>query len=238
MRVPSDVTVDSNNYNDILNTPSVSSSEKIYDFADLYTDSEEKDLFSYISDYIKNTNIDVCIVTTNNLNGFGISDYAYNFYDYNDFLEEGVVFVISVANTEPEIFMGNSGKSDGDVFTIYSDSRINQTLAYVYKDIASGNYYTASLNYIKILDGFYSKDRGGNYRVDEDGNIVKEIPWIEIVILALAITFIIVLIFIYKLTNNGKFSYKNILEEKLNSKTLMVKNNGDVLIDSVITKEK
>jgi uncharacterized protein len=238
LRVPSDVTVTNDNYMDILNTPSVSSSEKIYDFADLYSESEELELYNSVSEYIKNTKIDVGIVTTRNLSGFSISDYAYNFYDYNDFSEEGVIFIIYVGGDEDEIFMGNSGKTNGDVFSIYSDSRINAILSYTYKDIESGNYYTATSNYIKIIDGFYTKDRGSNYKVDSNGNIIKTIPWIEVLILSITLTFIIVFIFICKLKNNSKDSLNSILDKKLDTSTLIIKTNSDNLVDTIVSNVK
>ena len=64
--VPEDVTVTSNNINDILKTPAVFSSEKIYDFADLYTDNEETAKARFetyfretapLIDYYKNKNV-------------------------------------------------------------------------------------------------------------------------------------------------------------------------------------
>ena len=64
---------------------------------------------------------------------------------------------------------------------------------YVYKDIAGGSYYKAVDDYIKILDGFYRMN-DGNYKVDKEGRVVKSIPWIEIVVLSVALTFIIVVI--------------------------------------------
>ena len=42
--VPDRVIVDENNIDEILLTPAVSSNEKIYDFAELYTEEEEKKL--------------------------------------------------------------------------------------------------------------------------------------------------------------------------------------------------
>ena len=93
--VPADVLVREDNIQDIMKTPAVSASEKIYDYADLYSEQQEKDLFKKITDFIDESKIDVAIVTTNNQNGYGIRDYAYNFYDYNDFKIEGIIFVIS-----------------------------------------------------------------------------------------------------------------------------------------------
>ena len=101
--VPKDVIVDNNNINDILNTPAVSSMEKVYDYANLYSEEEENNLFQQISDYIDKSSIDVALVTTRDLNGFSLSDYAYHFYDYNDFKDSGVVFVIYIDSVEPHI---------------------------------------------------------------------------------------------------------------------------------------
>lgn len=226
--VPKDVVVDSNNIEAIRKTPAVSSSEKIYDYANLLTDSEEKKIYDKLYEYIKETNIDVAIVTTNDLAGFSIADYSYNFYDYNDFMDDGVVFVVYVTSLEPEIYMGNSGDQSGKVFEIYTDTRINQTLEYVYKDISLGEYYSALNDYVNILDGFYRID-DGNYKVDKEGKIVKNIPWIEIVVLSAALTFIIIVILLYRLNNKKKKTFN--IESKINVSTLMVKTDSDNLID-------
>ncbi len=223
--VPEDVTVTSNNINDILKTPAVSSSEKIYDFADLYTDNEEKKLYDSINKYIKNTTIDASIVTTRDLCGFSIDNYAYNFYDYNNFMNDGVLFVIYVGSGRPSIYMANSGDTKGKVFTIYTQQRIKEILSYVYRDISVGNYYRASSDYIKILQGYFNLDRNTEYVVNDKGKIIKSIPWMEIVILGLALTFIIDSIIYMKTINNMKKSTLNILENSIDKETLMVKRN-------------
>ena len=64
LMVPSDVRVTDENKNDILKTPAVSAKEKVYDYADLYTDEEEKELFSIISHYIGSSEYDSALVTT------------------------------------------------------------------------------------------------------------------------------------------------------------------------------
>lgn len=227
--VPKDVVVDENNIEAIRRTPAVSSSEKIYDYADLLTDDEEKKIYDKLYDYTKETNIDVAIITTSDLLGFSIAEYSNNFYDYNDFMNDGVVFVIYMAESEPEIYMGNSGDHSGKVFEIYTDLRINQTLEHVYKYIASGNYYQAVDDYVMILDGFYRKS-DGNYKVDKEGNVVKSIPWIEIVILSVALTFIIVVVLVYKL--NGKRKSSINLEKNINTSTLIVRTDSDKLFDT------
>lgn len=244
LRVPKEVVVTNENLQDILNTPSVDASEKIYDYAELLNDSEEEKAIKLIKDYVSSSSIDAVIVTTKNLNGYSISDYAYNFYDYNHFNESGIIFVIYINDVEPEIYMGNSGPNDGEVFSIYTDNRINQTLAYVYKDIKAGNCYSAVEKYMGVLQGFYDleKQSGGDdtssYEVGEDGRIVKKIPWVEIVILSVALSFVIIVVLLYRLKGKNKVVIKDNLDENLNNSTLIVKCDSDELVDTSLSRNK
>ena len=236
--VPRDVVVDTTNLDKILKTPAVAPTEKIYDFADLYSEQQEKLLFKQIDDYMDNSGIDLVVVTTNDLNGFEISDYAYNFYDYNDFGIEGVIFVIYMGPTEPEVYMGNSGDKTGKVFATYSRVRIEQTLKYIYNDLKKGNYYEATKNYIKIIDGFYNIDTTGEYVVNEEGEVVREIPWIEIVILTAALTFIAVILCLFQISGNNRLKFKDDLADKIDEKTLMFRTESDEYIGTSILKKK
>lgn len=236
--VPKDVIVSDSNINDILQTPAVSATEKIYDYANLYTEKEEEKLYNQVNDFINYSNIDVAIVTINNSNNYSLKDYAYNFYDYNDFKMDGIIFVIMVGGDSPEIFMGNSGDETGKVFTIYTDDRINQILKYIYSDIEKSKYYSATNTYVKILQGFFNLDRAGDYRVNEQGKIVKVIPWLEIVILSLALAFIFTMIFIYRFNKYNKVSCQDSLKKRINDSTLAVKLESDNFYDSIISDKK
>ena len=46
------VTVTEDNKNNILTTPAIDATEKVYDFADLFTDEEEQQLYTKITNYI------------------------------------------------------------------------------------------------------------------------------------------------------------------------------------------
>ena len=84
LRINSWITVTEENKDNILNTPSVNEEEKIYDFADLYTDEEEKNLYTAVYDYTQRRNLDLVIVTIND-NFESTQEYADDFYDYNNF---------------------------------------------------------------------------------------------------------------------------------------------------------
>ena len=230
LRVPDDIVVDSSNIKDIKNTPSVSSSEKIYDYADLLTVKEEEKLYKKVSEFINKDDVDLIILTTNNLNNYDISDYTINFYKYNFFKKNAVIFTIYINNIEPEIYMYNNGDKVASIFT---NDVINEILEYVYQNIDNGKYYDALCDYVKIVDGFYDIDDSGSYKVDDFGNLVKQIPWIEILILASTLTFVIISCFIYMIKGKNKINNTSInLESNLDNSTLIVKCDNDSLIDN------
>ena len=54
--ITKDITITEYRKQDILNTPAVNAEEKIYDFAELFTEEEEKDLYNSIEKYIRESN--------------------------------------------------------------------------------------------------------------------------------------------------------------------------------------
>ena len=221
MKVPKDVVVDSNNHDEIMKTPSVSASEKIYDFADLLTSDQEKKIYNKIMEFYDNSKYDAVIVTTNDLGGKDLPKYTYNFYDYNDFEKVGVIFVIYIENGKPTIFMGNCAKLGNEIFDIYNKNVINSTLKYLYDNsISKGNYYEACYNFIKIINGFYVQKKTNNLKIDENGQVIKTIPLFEVSIISLAITFIIVLLTVTKSIN--KSTHKSKLDDCVNKSTIIV----------------
>jgi len=225
LQVPDDVLIDGSNLESILKTPAVSSKAKIYDYASLIGVEDEAKLYKKINQFIKDSNIDCAIVTTRDLNGFTLEEFTYNFYDYNHFLNDGIIFVIYMHEDEAIIYMGNSGDRDGQVFEIYTNQRINQTLAYVYKDISVGKYVKAIDDYLEIVDGFYKINTSGNYEVNDSGRVVKHIPWIEISVLSIAMTFICMFLFVRKV--NSIKNWDKVLANNLNFKTLIIKTDRD-----------
>lgn len=222
LKVPGDVVVDSNNHDEILSTPSVSASEKIYDYAELLSEEEEKKLYNKILEFSKNSSFDAVIVTTRDLGGKTLDKYTYNFYDYNDFGKEGVIFVIDVTNSsKPSIFIGTCGPKDSEIFGIYSNGIVNKSLKYLYDNsITKGNYYEASFNFIKIVNGLYIQKKTNNLTIDSDGRVVKIVPIFEVTVIALAVTFIIVMIMITRVKTRS--NYRTNIDDKVNKATLSI----------------
>lgn len=228
LMVPKGVTVNKNNIDDILATPCVDSEEKLYDYADLFTTKEEVSIIKKLNSYIDDTSVDAVVVTVNDKLDISIDAYANNFYDYNYFKKNGIIFVVSTGGEEVEIYMGKIGDYSNKILRIYSDDRINQTLEYVYSYFATGNYNEGIDKYITILDGFYAREGSGNFKVDKNGNFKRNIPWIEMVILSFCLTFLIDVLLIYKFSLKNK-SIKS-YEKNINTSTLMIRTDEDKLI--------
>ena len=71
---------------DIVNTPFVDPSEKVYDFASKLTDLEKITLRNRADKFIKETDIDLVLVTIDKeIDKEEVKEFAHNFYDYNNF---------------------------------------------------------------------------------------------------------------------------------------------------------
>lgn len=142
------------------NTPIVDTSEKIYDYADLLSESEETDLFSQIQEYINTYEMDMAVVTIEENNKLSAMAYADDFYDYNDFGigtdKSGVLFLIDMENREMWI------STTGYAISIYTDSRIDSILDYAYNKISTEDYNGCVEQFIKYAK--YYANLGSSYQ--------------------------------------------------------------------------
>lgn len=126
-------------------TPSVDSSKKVYDYAKLFTDSEESKLYDSIQEFINNTNLDMVIVTIDDNNKSSSMAYADDFYDYNDFgIDEknsGILFLIDMDNRNMWI------STTGTAISIYQNY-IDSILDDCYDYISDENYYECANKFI------------------------------------------------------------------------------------------
>lgn len=116
-------------YNDSIaasDTPKVDENEKVYDFAELFTDEEEENLYKKICKYIKKYDMDMAIVTIAENNKMFAANYADDFWDYNDFgvgeSKDGILFLIDMDTREAYI------STTGKAIWVYKDSYIDSML--------------------------------------------------------------------------------------------------------------
>lgn len=232
--VSSDVIVNSQNLDNILNTPAVDASEKVYDFADLLTISEEEQVYNQVQQFINKANLDLAIVTISDNNKFSAMEYADDFYDYNNFgLEEdhsGVLFLIDMDTRE--IYISTTGRA----LSIYNDFRISRILDAIYQEFSNKNYLNGVTKFVTIIESYDTmglpSNKDSKYIIDADGTVSRRFPWLIILGIPLAITVIVVGSLIYK---NKLVRVATSSREYLDKDSLRIKTVSDRLISTNTT---
>lgn len=181
----------------ILTTPAVDATEKVYDFANLYTDSQEKKLYNIVTDYIDVVDMDLAIVTIDSNQKTSTEAYAQDFYDYNSFgfndTYDGILFLIDMQNRE--FYMVTTGYA----ITMYTDARIDLCLDEAFDYIASGDYYNGTVAFIDKAQSFAemgAPDSYGNEPKVTGKAKLAIMPWSSIFFGALITTIVVMFILI------------------------------------------
>ena len=171
-------TINSDNLDNVLSTPKVDASKKVYDYANILSDEEESEIKSLIGNYIEHTNMDMVFVTINMpySNDEQNEVYAADFYDYNDFglnLEKssGVLLLRNAYDTDPYYNIYMFGNSQ----LYYVGNRVEETLDYIYPYFHGGNYLTGFKMFVEDFTNFYDEGVAlKDYYVDDDGYLQKD----------------------------------------------------------------
>lgn len=196
--------IEVNNYNkqEILKTPSVDETKKVYDFADLIDEQNEIYLFNKTNEFIKNYNMDLVLVTIDD-NWTTARKYADNFYDYNYFgigdTFDGILLLIDMDTRE--IYISTTGKA----ILMYNDYRIEKVLDEMFNYVQNGNYFETFVRGIERLEYFQKKgipSENKNSYIDENGDYVyktvKTFPFVMFIFISAIIATIVLVIFISK----------------------------------------
>ena len=137
-------------------TESVDNSKKVYDFADLITDEEEKEVYSVINKYIDSFKLDLAVVTIDN-NPYGndidsTKTYAIDFYNYNDFGvgEDKSGLVLIIDKYTDNVHLTTFGKAK----ETYDSQQINSINNSISTFIAEENYYQMMKVYVTKLTNY------------------------------------------------------------------------------------
>ena len=230
LRIPSDIEVTEFNKELIFKTPSVDETEKVYDFASLFTEQEEKEIYNQISQFIKDTELDMAVVTINYNNKLSTSDYAADFYDYNFFKLNGYLFIIDMDNRE--FFLLTTGIAND--YILYD--RLDMILDYATSNIKEAKYALATKNIIKNISQLVKLGVGDP---DEKltivfGNVTKNYHFLGITIFTLFATFITMIILISK---NKMVKHATSSREYLDQKTVQIKNVSNLFLGTSVTKK-
>ena len=169
--------INSNNLRNVQSTPLVDSSKKIYDFADILTAEEEKEIYAKIEQFIEKTNMDMVIVSVDMPYSVDSKneDFAADFYDYNDF---GIDF----KGYSGILLLRNNYSRDkyydiytfGDAQLYFDQTRYDNILDGIYDDFVSMQYTKGINKFISKCSSFYDSGYAYKFRyayIDEDGYI-------------------------------------------------------------------
>lgn len=196
--------INNSNIDNVNNTPYVDSSKKIYDFSDILTEDEEKNLYNQINSFITSTNIDMVIVTYNLPYTVDSTNetFAADFYDYNDF---GIDFdnysgVLLFRNTY-ELDRYYNIYTFGNAQLYFGYDRLESTLDKIYYDFVNNNYLTGMTEFINDMSNYYLDGIDSNledYYVDENGFLQKKYSppifialWVSAALTAIVITILV-----------------------------------------------
>ncbi len=170
--------INDNNKNNILNTPYVDASNKIYDFADILSDEDENELASLINGFTNETGLDFVFVSIDMpyTNEKENEDYSANFYDYNDFGIKnenygGIILVRNKYEFDPYYVATEFGETQ-----LYCDeSCLDIILDNIYDYFRSGDIkggITSLIHQVKNrYDRGYDEDK---YFIDENGSLKEK----------------------------------------------------------------
>ncbi len=218
---------------DVMNTPCVDETIKVYDFADILSDSEEETLYSSVNSYIEAYKSDYVIVTIEENNYCVYEEnnnctylYANNFYNYNSFKKDGVLLLIDLKNKNDILQIFTFGNSS----SIFDLKSVNDIKSYSYKYFNSNEYFEGFKDIIYTMSGYYNKDL--TFYNEPKVTTVKETnKYFIFFIISFLIAFVSGIIFMS--FNYNKSKSKNAISRY----DIYVKNNGINKVNDLLVSE-
>ena len=230
--------INSSNLNNVINTPYVDSSEKIYDFADIVSDDDEIIIKNNIQEFISKTNMDMVIVTIDKpyFDDSENETYAADFYDYNDFGIDfnnysGVLLLRNVYSEDPYFNV----YAFGDAQIYFDYDRCESMLDDIYPFLRNKNYVSGFNLFINDFSSYYDLGYStDDYYVDEMGFLKRKFnpPFGISTIAALITTIVSSVIMVGK---NKMVKVANGAQEYLDKRSINYSTKNDNLVRSFTT---
>ena len=206
--------INTNNKDNILKTYAVDSNQKIYDFSNVLTDEEEQKLTERMHKFTEKYKIDIVILTDNYqyTEDSQNTTFATDFYDYNDFginyeKYDGVMLFRNTYEQNPYF----DAYSFGNAQLYFYDTRLSNTLDYIYDDMHSETYYSGFNKFIDKMEEYYNEGKLTDYYVDESGFLQKQKTasyYLKMIELSMIIALVITGIIIYTLIKKNRMVLK------------------------------
>ena len=167
------------NLKNVLNTPLVDSTKKIYDFTGALTDEEENKLREMITEFSNKYKTEIIIVTYNlpYTEDSENEEFAADFYDYNDFglnydKYDGILLFRNTYSMDPYYDMYTFGTAQ----LYFSHGDYDIILDGIYEELHSHSYLSGFSKFINYVSTRYEGGQSPELReyvIDENGFLKK-----------------------------------------------------------------
>lgn len=207
----------------------------VVDQADLLSDREEQMLGEKARELAEEWNQDFVLVTTSYAKGKTTGEYADDYYDYNGYRENGVLYLIDMDNRNVWI------STSGAMIRFLTDYRIELVIDAGYEELKAGNYAECMMNMLEQTESYMEEGIPDNqYTYDvETGKIsrYRSVTLAEFLIALAAaavggIIFVVAVRSSYKM-KHGKYSYPFQDKGRVN-----LTQREDRFVNEVVTRRK
>ncbi|MBP3701653.1 MAG: TPM domain-containing protein, partial [Lachnospiraceae bacterium] len=157
-----------------------SGGQRVFDDADLLTETEEEKLQQDIETRIDKLSLDIVVVTAADARGKSAMAYADDFYDehgfgYGDEYGPGILFLIDMDNRE--FWFSTAGQAIAD----FTDGEIYQMEEAVLSWMSNGYYYQACQEFLDQVDTYaHNEEVAQNGYYDKDTDTFVEYTYEEL----------------------------------------------------------
>lgn len=128
----------------------------VFDKAGILSDFDAEFLADRAQEISQLAEIDIVILTVPSLDGKTAQDYADDYYDYNGYGENGVIFLLAMAEREWHI------STCGTAIDALTDDVLYDIEEDILPDLSSGNYDDAFLSFLNTVDVYMIDDPVGD----------------------------------------------------------------------------
>lgn len=161
----------------------LANSTYLIDDVNLLTQSQREDLQSKLADLNEITQCDVVILTINSLGSKTATEYADDYYDYNNYRDDGILLLISMEYRDWAI------STKGSAISTFSDARQKNIMDDVKLSLGNNDYYSAFNDFVEWCDYYLTYTNGNS----STAGFVFEWKWVLISFgIGVVIAFIVV----------------------------------------------
>ena len=210
-----------------ISVPILNKKVYVYDGGDVLSAQEEEKLEQKLNTLSKETGLDIVAVTTNTLNGLKPMEYADDFYDYNHYSDDGVLFLVSFEDRD--YWFSTKGRG----IEVITDYGISQLEKKVVPSLSSGDYYDAFSTYGDVIKKYV--DQANTSGPVDVNNKIKQITPTHIAVALIGAGIITLIV-------NGSYKSQlvSVREERaayryIDEGGIHLYNNRDYLVDKRVT---